>query len=215
MNARFFRLALFGALAGLVLLSACSGGTKPTETAAPAAPTEAPAAAPPTQAYPAPTAAPVMSANGAYLVPTATRYSAYPAPVVTPYNPYPEPSQNQTSATATQSTGTTQQVMVATDPATVQLASGKVQLVEFFAFWDGTSQAMAPVVLGLETAYGDKMYFVYLDIDNPATAKFQEQLGFQMQPQFFLLDEQGNVIKQWSGSVDETELRAAIDAALQ
>jgi thiol-disulfide isomerase/thioredoxin len=215
MNARFFRLAVLLCLAGLVLLSACSGGTKATETTTTAAPTEAPVAAPTTQAYPAPAAAPTMPAVAAYPIPTATRYSAYPAPVVTPYNPYPEPSQNQTPGSATQPAGPATQEMVATDPGKVQLASGKVQLVEFFAFWDGTSQAMAPVVLGLETAYGDKMNFVYLDIDNPAVAKFRDQLGFQMQPQFFLLDAQGNVIKQWSGSVQEAELRAAIDAALK
>jgi thiol-disulfide isomerase/thioredoxin len=216
MNARIFRLALFLGLAGLVVLSACSGGAKPTETAAP---TEAPALQAPTEAYPAPAAAaPTTPAGAAYPIPTATLYNPYPAPVVTPYNPYPEPTQgssDQPSGSATQPAGAGQQEMVASNPASVQLASGKVQLVEFFAFWDGTSQAMAPVVLGLESKYGDRMNFVYLDIDDPANAAFKQQLGFKLQPQFFLLDAKGNLLKQWSGSVEAADLQAAIDATLK
>jgi thiol-disulfide isomerase/thioredoxin len=216
MNVRFLRLGLLLCLAGLVVLSACSGGAKPTETAESPAPTEAPAATANTQAYLAPTVAPVVSSSGAYPIPTATVYNPYPAPVVsTPYNPYPEPSQNQATSPTTQPAGTVNTQMIATDPASVQLASGKVQLVEFFAFWDGASQAMAPIMLTLETAYGDRMNFIYLDIDDPANAKFKEQLGYQLQPQFYLLDERGNVVKQWKSSVDEAELRAAIEAALK
>jgi thiol-disulfide isomerase/thioredoxin len=216
MNARIFRLALFLGLAGLIVLSACSGGAKPTETAAPAAPTEAQVAVAVTQAYPAPAAAQNNASGAAYPIPTATLYNPYPVPaVVTPYNPYPEPDQGQTPGAATQPAGSAKQEMVATDPTTVQLASGKVQLVEFFAYWDGASQAIAPLVLGLEEAFGDRMNFVYLDIDDPANAKFKEQLGFQMQPQFFLLDKQGNVVKQWTSSVQEAELRATIESALK
>ncbi len=73
---------------------------------------------------------------------------------------------------------------------------------------------MAPIVHGLEAEYSDRMDFAYLDIDNPANDEFERQLGFRVQPQFFLLDAQGNVIQQWLGRVDEADFRAAFDANL-
>jgi thiol-disulfide isomerase/thioredoxin len=102
----------------------------------------------------------------------------------------------------------------ATDPRTVRLASGKVQLVEFFAFWSGPSQAMAPIVQALETEYRYRMNFAHLDIDDPATCIFQSQLGFRTGPHYFLLDPQGRVLRQWVGYVTPAEFRQAFNAAL-
>lgn len=73
---------------------------------------------------------------------------------------------------------------------------------------------MAPVVQGLEATYGDLMNFVYLDIDDPSTDTFKKQLGYRYQPYFFLLDAQGNILKQWQGHVSDAEIRAAIEVAL-
>jgi thioredoxin-like negative regulator of GroEL len=73
---------------------------------------------------------------------------------------------------------------------------------------------MAPIVHGVEARYGDRMNFVYLDIDDPATETFKKQLGYRYQPHFFLLDAQGNILKEWQGPVPETEIKAAMDAAL-
>jgi thioredoxin-like negative regulator of GroEL len=73
---------------------------------------------------------------------------------------------------------------------------------------------MAPVVHGLEAEYGDRMNFVYLDIDDEATFTFKQALGYRYQPHIFLLDAEGNVIIQWVGFVDETTLEEAIIAAL-
>jgi thiol-disulfide isomerase/thioredoxin len=102
----------------------------------------------------------------------------------------------------------------ATDPDIVQLASGRVQLVEFFAFWSGTSQAMAPIVHGLEDQYGSRMNFIYLDIDDPANSYFEHELGFRMEPQFFLLDPGGVVLRQWIGYVNREQFVSAFNAAL-
>ena len=60
---------------------------------------------------------------------------------------------------------------------------------------------MAPVVHGLEAEYSDKMNFVYLDIDDPNTKVFRDALGRRAQPEFYLLDADGNVIQQWFGRV--------------
>ena len=105
--------------------------------------------------------------------------------------------------------------LLATDPATVKVASGKVQLVEFFAFWDGASRGMAPVVNQLKAEYGRQMNFVFLDIDNPATEPFKRDLRYRNKPHFFLLDEQGKVLIQWTGYVTDEQFRKAFEAALQ
>lgn len=108
-----------------------------------------------------------------------------------------------------------QSQLVATNPEEVVLASGKIQLVEFFAFWCGPCQAMAPLVHGLEERYESQMNFIYLDIDDPRTADLKELLGYESQPHFFLLDKFGRIIKQWVGVVPIDELTQAIEASLK
>ncbi len=158
-----------------------------------------------TSPYPAPgqlvSTPPTQAADLAPTLPVTP--SAYPAPLTT-----------QAPVPTIRPTRDVIKELHATDPRTVQLASGKVQLVEFFAFWDGTSKALAPIVHGLEAEYGQRMNFIYLDIDDPATKIFKSQLGYRYQPHLFLLDERGSILKQWLGYVDEADLRAAFDAAL-
>jgi thiol-disulfide isomerase/thioredoxin len=93
----------------------------------------------------------------------------------------------------------------ATNPNTVELDSGRVQLIEFFAFWSGPSKAMAPLVHSLEKDYQKDIQFVYLDIDDPATDIFKKRLGYKKEPHFFLVDERGKIIKEWSGYVTLNE----------
>ncbi|MCF6278610.1 MAG: hypothetical protein L3J16_07680 [Anaerolineales bacterium] len=74
---------------------------------------------------------------------------------------------------------------------------------------------MAPVVHGLEAQYFGQIGFVYLDIDDPANNAFKKQFNFRYQPQFFLVDGQGNILKEWIGFVAaedfETEFLKAIN----
>jgi thioredoxin-like negative regulator of GroEL len=64
---------------------------------------------------------------------------------------------------------------------------------------------MAPMVHGLEAKYFGRIRFVYLDADDPATRTFQQQLGFYYQPEVYLLDGDGNVLKKWVGFTSEQE----------
>jgi len=102
-----------------------------------------------------------------------------------------------------------------TDPQTVKLSSGRIQLIEFFAYWSGHCQAMASILYGLEKEYTGRVDFSYLDIDNPANDIFKQQLLFRVEPQFFLLDPQGKILKQWIGYVTVEQFRNTLDSALQ
>lgn len=73
---------------------------------------------------------------------------------------------------------------------------------------------MAPIVHGLEVEYHNKVEFSYLNIDDPKTEKFKDELGYRYQPHFFLLNGEGEVLQQWLGPVSKEEFRAAFDRAL-
>jgi hypothetical protein len=58
---------------------------------------------------------------------------------------------------------------------------------------------MAPMVHGLEAKYFGRIKFSYLDADDPNTFDFQSTLGFRYQPEIYLLDGNGNLLKKWVG----------------
>jgi thioredoxin-related protein len=67
---------------------------------------------------------------------------------------------------------------------------------------------MAPVVHGLEVEYFGKVDFHFLDADDPNTRDLQRDLGFRFQPEFYLFDASGNLVKKWVGSVSADEFRS-------
>ena len=73
---------------------------------------------------------------------------------------------------------------------------------------------MAPIVHGLEAKYYDQINVVYLDVDDGANQEFKQALGYRVQPHFFLVDENGNILQQWVGRVSEADFEAAINTAL-
>jgi thioredoxin-like negative regulator of GroEL len=73
---------------------------------------------------------------------------------------------------------------------------------------------MKPVVHGLEAEYGEQIAFVYLNIDDPATEAAKQRFGYRVQPHFFLVDAQGNVVEEWLGPVHEDAFRAAFASLL-
>jgi len=68
---------------------------------------------------------------------------------------------------------------------------------------------MAPMVHGLEAKYFGKIRFTYLDADDSRTRGFQHALGFRYQPEFYLLDGNGQLLRKLIGFVSEAEFEAA------
>lgn len=71
------------------------------------------------------------------------------------------------------------------------------------------------MVHGLEAKYFGRINFVYLDADDPNTVEFQRTLGFFYQPEVYLLDGDGNVLKKWVGFTSEQEFEEAFAQYLQ
>ena len=74
---------------------------------------------------------------------------------------------------------------------------------------------MAPMVHGLEAEYFGKIKFAFLDADDPKTDSFQRMLGFQYQPEFYLLDANGNVLKKFVGFTSREDFVAEFAKHIQ
>ena len=74
---------------------------------------------------------------------------------------------------------------------------------------------MAPMVHGLEAEYFGKVKFTYLDADDSRTDGFQRALGFYYQPEFYLLDANGNLLKKFVGFVSQDKFAAEFAKYIQ
>jgi hypothetical protein len=74
---------------------------------------------------------------------------------------------------------------------------------------------MAPMVHGLEAKYFGRIKFSYLDADDPQTMEFQRALGFRYQPELYLLDGNGNVLKKMVGYQSDQDLERVFTEFLQ
>ena len=84
-------------------------------------------------------------------------------------------------------------------PLEVALSSGKPSLMEFYADWCTTCQAMAPDLKLLKEEYGDRVNFVMLNVDNEKW--LPEILHYRVDgiPHFVYLDQKGEAIAQSIG----------------
>ena len=67
---------------------------------------------------------------------------------------------------------------------------------------------------GLEREYGDRITFVRANIHDRHTYPLQVQLGFSTTPEFFLLDEAGNILGHWDETVTVAGLKRAFESIL-
>lgn len=103
--------------------------------------------------------------------------------------------------------------MVATDPASFKIASGRYQLVELMAFWCEECRDLNPILKSLEKEWGDKVNFVFLDVDDPLNSENLNNLSrFNVVPQLILIDTSGKVLKAWPGPTSSDALIKELEA---
>jgi thiol-disulfide isomerase/thioredoxin len=102
--------------------------------------------------------------------------------------------------------------MDATDPISFKIASGKYQLVELMAFWCEECRNLNPILKGLEKEWGEKVNFVFLNVDDPLNSENLNKLSrFNVVPQLMLLDGDGKIVKEWVGSVPSETIQKELE----
>lgn len=97
-------------------------------------------------------------------------------------------------------------------PLEVALTNGKPTLMEFYANWCTSCQAMAPDVEALKAQYGDQVNFVMLNVDN--SKWLPEILSYRVDgiPHFVFLSQQGESIAQAIGEQPRSVMEANLIA---
>ncbi|MBF2087918.1 MAG: thioredoxin family protein [Synechococcales cyanobacterium K44_A2020_017] len=115
----------------------------------------------------------------------------------------------------TKSTGTSLAALAeASVPLDLALTNGKPTLVEFYANWCTSCQAMAGDMGTLKQTYSDRLNFVMLNVDN--TKWLPEMLHYQVDgiPHFVFLDPQGEAIASTIGEQPRPVMAANLDALI-
>lgn len=94
------------------------------------------------------------------------------------------------------------------------IAAPKPTLIEFYADWCTTCQAMSPTVDGLHQDYAGRLNFVMLDIDKPQWAPQVAKYGASGVPQFTLLNAAHQDVKTFVGKVPKSILKDYLDQIL-
>jgi hypothetical protein len=77
-----------------------------------------------------------------------------------------------------------------------------------------TCREVLPIVHGLEKEYQDRITFVRVNILQDHNLPMMDQYGFSTTPEFYLVDEEDQIIGFWNEDVTASDLRAAFDQAL-
>ena len=113
-------------------------------------------------------------------------------------------SQNSTTSLETQATES--------QPIDIALSNGKPTLMEFYANWCTSCQAMAKDLAVIKSEFGDRVNFSMLNVDNtkwlPEVTKYRVD-GI---PHFVFFDRQGKVLAQAIGEQPRQILAAKITA---
>ncbi len=113
-------------------------------------------------------------------------------------------AQNFTDSLETQATQST--------PIDVALNNGKPTLMEFYANWCTSCQAMAPDLAAIKSQFGDRINFSMLNVDNtkwlPEVTKYRVD-GI---PHFVFFDNQGEVLAQAIGEQPRQILTSKLTA---
>ncbi len=99
-------------------------------------------------------------------------------------------------------------------PLEVALTNGKPTLMEFYANWCGSCQAMAPDIAQLEKEYDKSVNFVMLNVDN--TKWLPEILQYRVDgiPHFVFSDSGGKEVAQTVGKQPYTIMSSNLEALI-
>jgi len=108
--------------------------------------------------------------------------------------------------------GTLSAIAAEAVPLEVALGNGKPTLVEFYANWCTSCQAMAPDMASLKQEYGSNVNFVMLNVDN--TKWLPEILSYRVDgiPHFVFLGKDGEAIAQAIGEQPRSVMAANLVA---
>lgn len=113
----------------------------------------------------------------------------------------------------TQTNSSTLSTMAETaTPLEEAVSNGKPSLVEFYANWCTTCQAMAPELGEIKAEYGDQINFVMLNVDNSKWLPEILQYRVDGIPHFIFLDATGESVAQAIGEVPKSVMSANLQA---
>ncbi|WP_088891139.1 thioredoxin family protein [Leptolyngbya ohadii] len=109
-------------------------------------------------------------------------------------------------------TGTLAAMAGTATPLDVALKNEQPTLIEFYADWCTSCQAMAKDMSDLKDEFGDRINFVMLNVDN--TKWLPEMLSYRVDgiPHFVFLDPQGETIASTIGEQPRTVMAANLEA---
>lgn len=99
-------------------------------------------------------------------------------------------------------------------PMDVALRNGKPTLIEFYANWCTSCQAMAPELHQIKQQYAEQLNFVMLNVDN--SKWLPELLKYRVDgiPHFVYLNQNADTIAQTIGEIPRNILEANLDALI-
>ena len=115
--------------------------------------------------------------------------------------------------TETPSTALTQMAETST-PLEVAIGNGKPTLLEFYANWCGSCQAMAKDLGEVKEKYSDRVNFVMLNVDN--NKWLPEVLKYRVDgiPHFVFLGDKGDAIAETIGEVPRNIMESKLEALI-
>lgn len=88
-------------------------------------------------------------------------------------------------------------------PYETALSNHKPTLIEFYADWCNSCQALAPSISQFHEQYSSQINFVMLNIDEPQVQQQVQQYQVRGVPQFFFMRNDRTVIKTLVGAVPQ------------
>ena len=92
----------------------------------------------------------------------------------------------------------------------IAFTNGKPTYLEFYAQWCEICKEMAPEVTELKKDFDEEINFVFLNVDNPNSAKFIQQFKVNGIPQINIIDSNLDLQETFTGLQEETTLRDSI-----